>query len=111
MTIEAAIAHAIHIDLDIIQALPEVQETPVDRLEEFIESYIKSIQASMVEAALSGSWENPEELYGVFQKCGVDVPDTMLRTMSDTVCALHSQDIQEIGCYQDKFLNFVTLSL
>src|SRR5437870_3932782 len=39
MSIETCIAHAIHKDLDIIEALPEVQDLPVEQLETYVEGY------------------------------------------------------------------------
>lgn len=44
MTIETCVAHAIHKDLEITKALPEVYDTPFDKLEELIYSYIERLQ-------------------------------------------------------------------
>ena len=50
MTIEACIAHAIHKDLDILEALPDVYEVPIEELEPHIDGYIQNLQQSLVKA-------------------------------------------------------------
>ncbi len=50
MSIEACIAHAIHKDLDIIEALPNVYELPIEQLEHHIDGYIHQLQQNLVEA-------------------------------------------------------------
>src|SRR5687767_13060684 len=47
MTIDACIAHAIHSDLDIIEALPEVQDLPVEELESYVERFVLNVQESL----------------------------------------------------------------
>src|SRR3989344_8150358 len=47
MSIDACIAHAIHSDLDILEALPEVHEIPVDDLEPYIERFVVNVQESL----------------------------------------------------------------
>lgn len=47
MSIEACIAHAIQRDLDILEALPEIQQLPVEQLENYIERYVTEIQESL----------------------------------------------------------------
>ena len=44
MTLTTCIAHAIQKDLDILEAYPEVQDLPVDRLEAVIERYVLTVQ-------------------------------------------------------------------
>jgi hypothetical protein len=42
------IHRAIHKDLDIIEALPEVYDLPMEQLEEHIDNYIRNLQQDLV---------------------------------------------------------------
>ncbi|MCK5016367.1 MAG: hypothetical protein KAS32_04770, partial [Candidatus Peribacteraceae bacterium] len=47
MSIDACIAHAIHNDLDILEALPEVHDLPMEEMESYIEQYVSTMHETM----------------------------------------------------------------
>ena len=101
MTIDACIAHAIHSDLDIVEALPEVQEIPVDELEPFVERYIVNVQESLYNVIMhSGEpYMRSRDAAGLCATCleaGVGIPPQMLLKMCQTILQLSELDAKFI---------------
>lgn len=93
MTIEASIAHAIRNDLDVLQVLPEIQELPMNQLENYIERYIVEVQESL--AQVIGKKGEPylrsRDAAGLCATClesGVQIPPETLLRMCRTIIQL-----------------------
>lgn len=93
MTIEASIAHAIRNDLDVLQVLPEIQELPMNQLENYIEHYIVEVQESL--ARVIGQKGEPflrsHDAAGLCATClesGVQIPPETLLRMCRTIIQL-----------------------
>ena len=102
MTIEACIAHAIHKDLDILEALPNVYELPMEKLEDHIETYIRTLQSSMVKAVktLGEPYIKSKDAAGLCVTCmraGVSLPPEMLLKMCQTILELSELDARFIA--------------
>lgn len=101
MTIETCIAHAIHKDLDIIEALPEVQELPVEQLENYVERYVLQVQESLrdVIEAKGDAFLRSKDAAGLCAACmegGVGLPPRMLLRMCQTIIQLTTLDARFI---------------
>jgi len=101
MTIDACIAHAIHSDLDIVEALPEVQDVPVDELEPYVERYIVNVQESLYNVILDRGepYLRSKDAAGLCATClesGVSIPPAMLLRMCQTVINLSQLDAKFI---------------
>lgn len=93
MTIEACIAHAIHKDLDILEALPAVYEMPFEELETEIDTYIQNLQQTMVKTvtSLGEPYIKARDAAGLCITClraGVNLPPEMLLKMCHTILQL-----------------------
>lgn len=102
MSIEACIAHAIHKDLDIIEALPDVYELPVEQLEQHIDSYIHHLQQSMVKAikTLGEPYIKAKDAAGLCVIClraGVTLPPEMMLKMCQTILQLNAIEARFIA--------------
>lgn len=102
MTIEACIAHAIHKDLDIIEALPEVYDLPMEQLEEHIDNYIRNLQNSLVTTvkSLGEPYLKAKDPAGLCITClraGVSLPPEMMLKMCQTILQLSSIDARFIA--------------
>ncbi len=102
MTIEACIAHAIHKDLDIIEALPEVYDLPFDQLEHHIDDYIHNLQRSLVDTvkSLGEPYLKSKDAAGLCITClraGVSIPPQMMMKMCQTIMQLSSMDAKFIA--------------
>jgi hypothetical protein len=102
MTIEACIAHAIHKDLDIIEALPEVYDLPLEQLEEHIDNYIRNLQNSLVTTvkSLGEPYLKAKDPAGLCITClraGVSLPPEMMLKMCQTILQLSSIDARFIA--------------
>lgn len=102
MTIEACIAHAIHKDLDIIEALPEVYDLPFDELEDHIDGYIRGLQQNLVQAVktLGEPYLRSRDAAGLCITClraGVTLPPEMMLKMCRTILQLSSLDAKFIA--------------
>ena len=102
MSIEACIAHAIHKDLDILEALPDVYEMPVEELEQRIDHYIQSLQQNMVQTvkALGEPYLKSKDAAGLCITCmraGVALPPEMLLKMCHTILELSALDARFIA--------------
>lgn len=97
MSIETCIAHAIHKDLDIIEALPEVQDLPVEQLETYVERYVVQVQEALssVIAANGDPYLRSRDAAGLCAACmegGVGLPPRMLLRMCQTIINLTTLD-------------------
>ena len=101
MSIETCIAHAIHKDLDIVEALPEVQELPVEQLELYVERYVLQIQESLsnVIEAKGDSYLRSKDAAGLCAAClesGIVLPARMMLRMCQTIVQLTTIDAKFI---------------
>lgn len=101
MTIETCIAHAIHKDLDIIEALPEVQDLPVEQLEGYVEKYVLQVQESLcnVIEAKGDRFLRAKDAAGLCAACmegGIGLPPRMLLRMCQTIIQLTTIDARFI---------------
>jgi hypothetical protein len=97
MSIDACIAHAIHTDLDILEALPEVHEIPVEELEPYIEHYVVGIQTSLRETIIEKGdpYIRSKDAAGLCATClesGVPLPPQMLLKICQTILQLIAID-------------------
>ena len=102
MTIEACIAHAIHKDLDILEALPEVYELPVEALEQHIDTYIQTLQQTLVKAikSLGEPYIKSKDAAGLCITClraGISLPPEMMLKMCQTILQLSALDARFIA--------------
>jgi hypothetical protein len=102
MTIEACIAHAIHKDLDILEALPEVYELPMEALEERIDTYIQTLQQSLVKAvkSLGEPYIKAKDPAGLCITClraGITLPPEMMLKICQTILQLNALDARFIA--------------
>lgn len=101
MSIETCIAHAIHKDLDIIEALPEVQDLPVEQLETYVERYVLQVQEALCDAieAKGDQFLRSKDAAGLCAACmesGVGLPARMLLRMCQTIISLTTLDAKFI---------------
>lgn len=97
MTLEACIAHAIHSDLDILQAWPEVQQVPVDELETYIEHYVTTVHNTIFETITEHGEryirsKDSAGLCATLQNKGIQLPSQMLLSMCQTIMQLTEMD-------------------
>jgi hypothetical protein len=117
MTIEACIAHAIRSDLDIMEALPEVAEIPVEDLEPYVERYVVNVQESLRNVIQNRGepYIRSHDAAGLCATCleaGVGIPPPMLLRMCQTIMQLSTLDARFILDTEDgKSLYYVKLSL
>ncbi|MDD4628170.1 MAG: hypothetical protein PHE68_02130 [Candidatus Peribacteraceae bacterium] len=117
MSIDACIAHAIHSDLDILEALPEVHDLPVEELEPYIEHYVVEVQNSMrnVIQDRGEPYIRCKDAAGLCATCleaGLTLPPAMLLKMCQTIVQLTSIDARFILDTDDgKSLYYVKLAI
>lgn len=117
MSLDACIAHAIHSELDILEALPEVHEIPVEELEPYIEHYIVAIQDNLRTVILEQGerFLRSKDAAGLCATCleaGVMLPPAMLLKMCQTIMKLLAIDARFILDTDDgKSLYYVKLSI
>lgn len=102
MTIEACIAHAIHKDLDILEALPDIYEMPLETLEQHIDAYIQTLQQSLLKTirSLGEPYLKSKDAAGLCITClraGVTLPPEMLLKMCQTILQLSALDARFIA--------------
>ncbi len=102
MSIEACIAHAIHKDLDILEALPEVYELPLEQLENHIEHYIQGLQDTLVKTikTIGEPYIKAKDAAGLCITClraGVNLPPEMLLKMCRTILQLSTIEARFIA--------------
>ncbi len=101
MTIETCIANAIHKDLDVIEALPEVQDLPVEQLETYVESYVLKMQEALCSVIESSGdrFIRSKDAAGLCASCmesGIGLPPRMLLRMCQTIIQLSTLDARFI---------------
>ncbi|MDD5623144.1 MAG: hypothetical protein PHI23_00345 [Candidatus Peribacteraceae bacterium] len=117
MSLDACIAHAIHSELDILEALPEVHDLPVEELEPYIEHYVLQVQNSMrsVIQEHGEPYIRSKDAAGLCATCleaGLVLPPAMLLKMCQTIVQLISIDARFILDTDDgKSLYYVKLAL
>ncbi len=102
MTIEACIAHAIHKDLDILEALPDVYEMSIEDLEPHIDGYIQNLQQSLVKTikTLGEPYIKAKDAAGLCITClraGVSIPPEMMLKMCHTILQLSTIEARFIA--------------
>ena len=117
MTIDACIAHAIHSDLDIIEALPEVSDLPVEELEVYVEKYVLKIQESLYNVIINtgDQFLRSRDSAGLAATCleaGVALPPHMLLRMCQTIMNLAQIDAKFIlDTEEGKSLYYVKMAI
>jgi hypothetical protein len=117
MSIDACIAHAIHSDLDILEAIPEVHDLPVEELEPYIEHYVVEVQNSLrtVIQSRGEPYLRCKDAAGLCATCleaGLTLPPAMLLKMCQTIVQLTSIDARFILDTDDgKSLYYVKLGI
>lgn len=117
MSIETCIAHAIHKDLDIVEALPEIQDIPVEELEIYVEKYVLTVQESLynIIRAKGDTYIRAKDAPGLCAACleaGVTLPPRMMLRMCQTIMQLSTLDAKFILDTDDgKTLYYVKLAL
>lgn len=101
MNIDACVAHAIHKDLDIVEALPEIQDLPVEQLEPYVERYVSEMhQAIRDVVAIKGEpflrAKDPAGLCATCLEAGVPLPARMMLRMCRTIIDLQTLDARFI---------------
>ena len=117
MTIDACIAHAIHSDLDILEALPEVEYVPVKELEIYVEKFVLTVQESLRNVIVhrGEKYLRSKDSAGLCATCieaGVALPPGMLLKMCQTIMNLSQLDAKFILDTDDgKSLYYVKMEL
>jgi uracil DNA glycosylase len=117
MSIEACIAHAIHNDLDIIEALPEIHSIPMEELEIYIEQYVLEVQSSLCDIILGQGepYLKSKDAAGLCATClesGIELPPSMLLRMCQTILQLSTVDARFILDTEDgKSLYYVKVAV
>ena len=117
MSIETCIAHAIHKDLDIVEALPEIQDIPVEQLEPYVEKYVLQIQESLynVIRAKGDTFIRSKDAAGLCATClesGVGLPPRMLLRMCQTIMQLSTLEAKFIlDTEEGKSLYYVKMAI
>ena len=101
MSIDACIAHAIHSDLDVLEALPEVQELPVEELESYVERFVVTVQESLYRVIRDrgDKYIRSHDAAGLCATClesGISLPPQMLLKMCRTILDLSEIDAKFI---------------
>ena len=117
MSIDACIAHAIHSDLDIVEALPEVTDIPVEELEIYVERFVLQVQESLYSVIVDRGEKYllSKDSAGLCATCleaGVSIPPAMLLKMCQTIMQLSELDAKFIlDTPEGKSLYYVKVSL
>lgn len=117
MSIETCIAHAIHKDLDVVEALPEIQDLPVEQLETYVEQYVIYVQEALCNVIRDKGEgyirsKDAAGLCATIIDSGVSLPPKMLLRMCQTILHLTSLDAKFIlDTDEGKSLYFVKMAL
>lgn len=117
MSIDACIAHAIHNDLDILEALPEVHDLPMEDMENYIEQYVTTVHETMrmTIVQFGDSYIRAKDAAGLCATCiqeGVHLPAHILLKMCQTIVQLSELDARFILDTDDgKSLYFMKMEL
>lgn len=107
MSIDACIAHAIHSDLDILVANPELKMLKdIDNFEVEIERYIRGLHECIKENIDSWGKKHVKSgdaagLCAVLLHEGIDIPPNMLFNMCKTICEMSKMDARFIADTDD----------
>ena len=101
MSIDTCVAHAIHKNLDVIEALPEIQDLPLEQLECYVERFVSQMHMVLSETIkLKGEdYLRAKDAAGLCAACldaGVSLPPRMLLRMCQTIIQLNTLDAQFI---------------
>lgn len=101
MTLDACIAHAIHSDLDILEALPEVHDVSIEELEPYIESYVSKVHQTIHHTIIEIGEpflksKDAAGLCATLLKTGVGIPAEMLLKMCRTIIQLQELEAKFI---------------
>lgn len=101
MTIEACVAHAIKSDLDIVEALPEITELPVEEVETYVERYVLKVFQNITEVITETGdrYLKTKDAPGLCAACmeyGIGLPARMLLRMCQTIIQLNTLDAKFI---------------
>lgn len=101
MSLEAAIAHAIRNDLDIIQVMPQLNTLPIDQLQGHIEDYILDIQDALYHTITQKGepYLRSQDAAGLCATCleeGLHLPPKILLRMCQTIIQLNRLEAQFI---------------
>jgi hypothetical protein len=93
MTIETSIARAIQRDLDIVEALPEIHDIPVEQVETFVEGYVLQMheRLSSIINQKGKNYLKSHDAAGLCATCldgGVSLPPRMMLKMCQTIIEL-----------------------
>ncbi len=93
MTIETSIARAIQRDLDIIEALPEIHDIPVEQVEGFVEGYVLQMHERLSDIINQQGkpYLKSHDVAGLCATCldgGVSLPPRMMLKMCQTIIEL-----------------------
>lgn len=117
MTLDACIAHAIHSDLDILEALPEIHDLAVEELEAYVEHYVTSMHQMIYKAILDHGdpfirSKDSAGLCATLLKMGVALPPHMLLKMCQTIMQLSELEARFILDTEDgKSLYYMKMDL
>ncbi len=101
MSIETCIARAIQTDLDIVEALPEIHDLPMEELETFVDKYVTSVHETL-STVIRQKGENylrSRDAAGLCATClesGISLPPRMLLRMCQTIIQLNQVESQFI---------------
>jgi len=93
MTLDACIAHAIHSDLDILEALPEIHDLSIEELEPYVERYVTTVHQMIYKSILEQGDQfirsrDAAGLCATLLKAGIMLPPHMLLKMCQTIMQL-----------------------
>lgn len=117
MTLDACIAHAIHSDLDIVEAVPEIELVPVEELEMYVERFVLTVQESLRNVIVNRGepYLRSKDAAGLCATCiesGVALPPGMLLRMCQTILNLSQIDAKFIlDTDQGKSLYYVKMTV
>lgn len=117
MTIDACIAHAIRTDLDVLEAIPEVQQLPMEEMETYVERFVLNVQESLYNVVLQHGepYIRAHDAAGLCATClesGVALPPHMLLRMCQTIMQLSTLDAKFILDTEDgKTLYYVKMTV
>lgn len=117
MSIDACIAHAIHQDLDIIEALPEIHDLPMEEMEKYIERFVAELhkimrQVIVEEGDIFVRSKDAAGLCATLLQSGVVIPAHILLKMCRTIVQLSAVDARFILDTEDgKSLYYMKMSL
>ncbi|MDO8648629.1 MAG: hypothetical protein Q7R81_02490 [Candidatus Peregrinibacteria bacterium] len=117
MSIDACIAHAIHSDLDILEALPEVHDIPLEELEPYIEHYVVQVQETLYNVIVDRGepYLRSRDAAGLCATCldsGISIPPHILLKMCQTIMQLSELDAKFIlDTEEGKSLYYVKMAI